>query len=240
MVKHIGLSIALFLGGVLSVTGQGWKTGSISGEGEVVKQEISLASFSGIDLGFNGDVILTQGSVQKVVVEGQQNIIDNIKRDVSDGKWRISFVESVKDAKPVKVYITVPRLDYIGLSGSGTITNTGKFAGLGDVDIAVSGSGDIAFNYDGVDSNVRVSGSGKIELSGSTKTLDVAISGSGDIMAKELVSAECEIHISGSGDAAVYVNGELETHISGSGDVRYRGDASVKARISGSGEVVKL
>lgn len=221
-----------------SLSAQNW--GGIDGEGEVIKQEITLPAFHGFDLGFGGDVILTPGATQKIVIEGQKNIIDNIKRDVSNGHWRISNIKNVRDAKPVTVYITIPTIDYVGLSGSGSIKSTGKFSGLNDIDVAVSGSGDITMDIAAKKTEIRISGSGEISLAGSTQSLEVAISGSGDVMTKDLVASSCKIQISGSGDAAVHVNGDLETHISGSGDVRYRGNASVTAKISGSGEVTKL
>lgn len=232
------IAILSFLTGQ-SINAQAWGSG-IDGVGDVIKQEISLPALKGFDLGFGGDVIVTPGATQKIVIEGQKNIIDNIKRDVSNGTWRISYIKNVDDAKAVTVYITVPTIEYVGLSGSGSIKSTGKFSGLGEVEMDLTGSGDITMEIDAKDTGVQITGSGEIELAGTTRSLDVEITGSGDVMTKELVASTCKIQISGSGDAAVYVNGDLETHISGSGDVRYRGNASVTAKISGSGEVTKL
>jgi Putative auto-transporter adhesin, head GIN domain len=238
MNKLMYIALAMVWITLQTVSAQSWSTGAVVGEGAVVKQEISLPSFHGFDLGFSGDVIVTPGASQRVVIEGQQNIIDNIKRDVSGGTWRISFMKNVKEAKNVTVYITIPTVDYIGLSGSGTIRSGGKFSGLGDMDMALSGSGDITMDVEARATKLRISGSGDITVSGASQSLAVSISGSGDAQAADLVASSCEVQISGSGDASVHVNGELEASISGSGDVHYRGDASVKARISGSGEVV--
>jgi hypothetical protein len=223
-----------------SLSAQSWAKGSISGEGEVVKQEITLSAFDGVSLGFSGDVIIAQGSTQKVVVEGQQNIIDNIRRDVEGGTWKINFIKNVNNAKNVTVYITVPKLDFVGLSGSGSIHSSGRFTGLNQMDVSLSGSGEIKMDYDANATDLHISGSGDIELRGSSNSLEISISGSGDVSAEDLVTSKCDVHISGSGDASVHVNGDLESQISGSGDVHYRGDASVTARISGSGTVSKL
>jgi hypothetical protein len=239
MNKSFFLFVVLLTCLSISISAQSWGNG-VSGEGAVVKQEISLDKFDGFDLGFDGNVIVTPGSVQKVVIEGQQNIIDLIKRDVKDGMWRIGFSKSVKDAKEVTVYITIPTVTRVALTGSGSISSTDRFSGLNKLDIAMSGSGDIVFDAAANDMNLHLSGSGDIEVKGTTKTLDVAISGSGDVVASELKSSNCKIHISGSGDAEVLVNGDLETNISGSGDVHYKGEANVTARISGSGEVSKM
>jgi len=219
---------------------QSWSKGSVKGEGEVVRKEISLAAFNGVSLGFNGDVILTPGSTQKVVIEGQQNIIDNIQREVEGGKWKINYIKNVQDAKDVKVYITVPRLDYVGLFGSGTIKSDGKFSGLNQLELALSGSGDIIMEADAIETELHISGSGDIAVSGSSKHVEASISGSGDVEAADFVSSGCEVHISGSGDATVHVNGDLEVQISGSGDVMYKGNVSVTASVSGSVSVSKL
>ncbi len=219
---------------------QSWMKGSIKGEGNIVKQDITLEPLKGIDLGFDGDVVLTPGSSQKITLEGQQNILDNIKREVKNGIWHITFDKNVVDAKNLTVYITLPGFEEIGLTGSGNISSSGKFDGLKELKINLSGSGDIKLDYGAQSTDLHLSGSGGIRLSGSCKDLDIAISGSGNVNASDLATDDCEIHISGSGDASVLANKNLETHISGSGDVSYTGSASVTSRISGSGAVRKI
>ncbi len=234
--------VLCFIGLLLSCKSQAqsWMKESIKGEGEIIKQDISLESLKGINLGFAGDVILTPGNTQKITIEGQKNIIDNIKREVKSGMWYINFDKNVKDAKKVTVYITLPGTEELGLSGSGSIRSSGKFSGVDKLKIRLSGSGDIVFDYDGASTDLALSGSGEIDLSGSSKSLVIAISGSGNVKANDLATDDCTIHISGSGDASVQVNKNLETRISGSGDVAYSGTASVVSKISGSGEVKKI
>lgn len=240
MNKVIFFSMVIFLLAGKAIHGQSGSHGYIKGEGGIVKQEISLGPVQGINLGISGDVVLTPGNTQKIVIEGQQNIIDNIRREIKDGTWKIYFVQNVKEAKPVTIYITLPTIEDVSLSGSGSIRSAGKFTGLDGLDIAVAGSGSIHLDFDAKETDLHLSGSGEIKLAGTTKTLDVAISGSGDVHAIDLKSSECDVHISGSGNAKVQVHGDLETHISGSGDVHYTGAASVTARISGSGTVNRM
>jgi len=230
----------LIIGLFVQTHAQSQHWGSIKGEGKVVTQEIKLDPIHGINLSFDGDVTLIQGSTQKIIIEGQQNIIDNIKRDVHNGHWNIEFDKNVKDAEDVKIAITVPTLDEVGLCGSGSITSSNKFTGLNDLDISISGSGDVHFGYEGKKTELNLSGSGEATLEGTTTSLEINISGSGDVTAKDLVASDCDISISGSGDAAVNVNGDLKTAISGSGDVTYKGSASVNASISGSGTITKM
>jgi hypothetical protein len=213
----------------------------ISGQGDVVKQEIQLETLKGVKLGFSGDIILTQGSPQKIVLEGQQNIIDNIKRDVNDGIWRVNYERGVIQSKPVKVHITLATLEEAVVSGSGHITGTNTFQNLGDFDAVISGSGGIDLSVNAGDVEANISGSGDISLKGSARTLEARISGSGEIRASDLQTSDCEVSISGSGDATIHCTSSIETAISGSGDVRYKGNAEkVKASISGSGDVREI
>src|SRR5688572_20629275 len=119
---------ALFVFIAFSCHAQGNR--SVQGQGNVVKQELSLAAMKGIDLKIAGNVILTQGNALKVTVEAQQNIIDLLKREVKDGVWHIGFTNSVNDYKPVNIYITMPSLEKVGLSGSGNISATNKFSNI--------------------------------------------------------------------------------------------------------------
>ena len=121
----------------------------IQGEGDIVKQEITLDPIRGIDLRFSGNVILTQGSAQNIVLEGQQNILDNIRREVKNGFWDISFEKDVRNAKNVTVHITLPSIEKLNLSGSGSIHSSNKFNGLQKLEINLAGSGGITFDYAG-------------------------------------------------------------------------------------------
>jgi hypothetical protein len=215
--------------------------GQISGEGEIVKEEITLEKIHSIGLGFSGDVILTHGSSQKVVLEGQKNVIDNIKREVRNGNWNLTYEKNVKQSKPVKVYITMATLKDVAVGGSGSISSTNVFTNLGDVDIAVSGSGDISLKMEAGNLDCAVSGSGGIHLEGSASSIDIAVSGSGDVDAQHMKTGNCEVSISGSGDVLVYCSESLEAAISGSGDIRYKGNApKVQAAVHGSGDIREI
>ena len=63
----------------------------LTGSGPIVTQDLSIADFTGVSLGFSGDVYLRQGNKQSVRVEGQQNLIDHLNTDVVDGVWKLKF-----------------------------------------------------------------------------------------------------------------------------------------------------
>lgn len=213
---------------------------AIKGEGDIVKETISLEALRGVNLGFSGEIFLTQGNTQSIEMEGQKNILDNIKRTVKNGVWHVYFDRDVRDHKPVTIRITLPTLEEASVSGSGSIRTTNKFSGAGIMKVNVAGSGDVEIVYDAGKTELNLSGSGEITLTGTSKDLAIAISGSGDVDAANLQTENCSVSISGSGDASVNASNQLNTNIAGSGDVRYAGNASVNAKVSGSGEVIKV
>jgi putative autotransporter adhesin-like protein len=208
----------------------------IKGEGQKVTKELTLSNFDGIGLAINAHVYLRQGP-QSVKIEAQRNILDNIKTEVKNDSWNIKYHKNVRHHDGVKIWISMPTLTKAAVSGSGDIEATGSFANLGNLSLAVSGSGNISLGASSKSVKAAISGSGDMDLSGNTGEFSVSIAGSGDVNAKDLKAVSCNVRISGSGDAAVYATKDLNVAIAGSGDVVYSGNSSVRSKISGSGDV---
>lgn len=215
---------------------QKWWNGGVDGKGPRVEQDLNLDNFNGIRLSINANVYLTQGRSQSVRISAQQNIIDLISTEVDGNVWKIKTEENLDDHSEIKIYITVPEMKYVRLSGSGDIYTEGTFTNQ-SVEVAISGSGDLQFRTTASNIEASISGSGDIELDGSTDRLTVSISGSGDIDAMDMTSQNCEVRISGSGTAKVNATQDLNVRVSGSGDVYYRGKPNIQSRISGSGDL---
>ncbi len=225
---------------IQSCTAQNWYGSKVSGEGPIVTRSLDIPSFEGIHLTLPGEIYLRQGNVQSVEVQGQDNIIALLEREVNGGVWKIKTERGVRNAKKLKFHIVVPNLREVKVSGSGDIKSENTFRNLGDLRLEISGSGDIQFEFEGKEVEARISGSGDMELEGSAQRIGMSISGSGDIDALDLVSEEASIRISGSGDVSIHCQEMLEVRTSGSGDVHYRGQPRVSSKISGSGNLVSV
>ncbi|GJM36238.1 MAG: DUF2807 domain-containing protein [Saprospiraceae bacterium] len=206
------------------------------GDGPMVNATLDVTGFRGVDLDIPIKVFITQGPDFDVVVEGKQNIIDELELDVSNGVWDIKTDHCVRDIGDMKIFITMPEVDFLGISGSGSIVSTGVLL-VDDIELKISGSGELDVEVEADDIDGRVSGSGTMRLFGFADQLDYRVSGSGDLKAFDLEVRKADIQISGSGDAEVFVTELLEVRISGSGDVIYLGNPTIDASISGSGEV---
>lgn len=212
----------------------------IEGEGDVVTQELLINEFTGVKSRGSSEVFITQGNDFKVEVEGQQNIIDNIETDIQNGIWEIEFEDCQRDFEKLKIYITMPEIKDLEISGSGDMFGQDVFV-VDVINLKVDGSGSIDVAVDGAtDVDARISGSGKIKLAGTTNYLGSKISGSGDLEAYELEANIGNIRISGSGDAEVTVYDELDVKIEGSGDVYYKGNPIINVDITGSGDLKNM
>lgn len=209
----------------------------VNGKGDQVTQVLNIPDFSGITLSIAADVYIEQGAEQKVEVTAQENIIDNIERDVQGNIWNIDFEKCAFDFTDVRITITVPDLESVRISSSGNVFGTGQW-NLNLLDLLISGSGDIDMDLDAVSIDATISGSGDMSLTGQTQTLDVLTSGSGDFEGFGLVAQTADLTISGSGDIECQVTDAMDVTISGSGDVFYKGNPTIDVTISGSGELI--
>jgi len=211
--------------------------GCVRGNGNVRSEEFFLPTITGVKLGGIGEVIIRHGDEQKIVVETDNNLLDYIETKVNGGVWDINFSRCVRSVSRLTVFITIPEVKKLTISGSGSIVGEDAFTGDA-LETTVSGSGNIDFEFTGNTLDANVSGSGNIDLAGSVDFLDIHISGSGDVRAFDLLAQECDVNISGSGDVRVYVDNFLKVRISGSGDVLYKGNPTLDIDISGSGSVI--
>ena len=209
----------------------------VRGNGNNVSRELNLPNFTGIDLDISAEVIITQGDNFKVTVEGESNIIAELETDVRNGIWEIDYDHCVRDHDDVTIFITMPRVRSLSISGSGVITSTNIMT-VDDINLSISGSGKIDVGLKADDIFSRISGSGKVVLEGEANSLEHNVSGSGDLFAFLLQTRNADIRVSGSGNSEVKVTDNLNVRISGSGDVYYRGRPQVEVSVSGSGKLV--
>ncbi|MFK7936672.1 MAG: head GIN domain-containing protein [Saprospiraceae bacterium] len=207
------------------------------GEGPIVERELFLSDFSSIDLDIPADVCISQGPEQIVVVEGERNIINELDLDVDNGRWEIEFDDCVRDYEGLKIFITLPFYEQLRISGSGLIFSTDVIV-ADDLDLRITGSGDIDVALDVEDLTTRITGSGEIRLEGIAEDAEHEINGSGDLEAFDLATEDTDIVIRGSGDAEVLVADRLDVRITGSGDVFFRGNPRLDIDITGSGDVI--
>jgi hypothetical protein len=207
------------------------------------KETRNVKDFTKVSFGVSGNLYINIGPEFKVVLEGEKRILDNVITEVSGGKlviknenWRMN---NWRINEKITVYITMPELNGLGVSGSGKaeIKDAVK---AGDLNLSVSGSGKLYASEVTVSNlDCSISGSGDISLGGggSSSKAGISISGSGNYFGESFKIGTADIHISGSGNCECNVTESLRASISGSGNVTYGGNPKLDAHVSGSGKV---
>ena len=209
----------------------------VSGKGSVVKRGLNVEPFHGIIVQGSVDVRVSTATVQRVEVEGQENLVGLVEAVVKDGIWTIRTSDCYRTEKPYIVHIQVPTLDKVSVQGSGDVLGIGTLE-TGFMDLSVQGSGDVELMLKATTVQTSIQGSGTIKLSGTCGVLRAEVQGSGDVKSGNMTTANAFANVIGSGDITVRVTGTLDAQISGSGDIRYKGTpAEIKKSIAGSGDV---
>lgn len=190
----------------------------LTGEGAVISDSRTLdGDFNAILHQIPGNVHITQGSTQSLVIEGQANLLPHLNSSINNEVLLLTFSECIESGMIFEVYITVTDLQAISLSGLG----------------------DISFENEIVSSRLElvINGQGNMDLRGAADTVDIVLAGQGSIKGFDLISDYCEILIAGLGDVEITANEELFVIINGQGNVYYKGMPAVVSEINGLGTV---
>lgn len=204
----------------------------------------NVENFTKITFGFPGKLYLKQGSPQKVELEGDSDVLQEVETEVDGGRLRIGkegkwFDWNTNDDR-ITVYITVPDIEGVSVSGSGNIIGQTKIR-TNDIDLSVSGSGSMSLDVEARgDVDANVSGSGDMDLKGHFESFESDVSGSGKVTLDATIDNTADFGISGSGKIEASGTADIvKTRISGSGKVLAANleTNSCDVRISGSGDV---
>lgn len=229
------------------------------------REKRSVASFTKLSFRTAGKLYLKQGNTNSVELVGDPEVLEKIETKVENGKLSIGKENSDSwfnwrdwnDDDKITAYVTMKDIEGIYVSGSGDLLAETKLAGH-DMELKVSGSGNLTAEIDAEDVDADVSGSGDLNLKGRMKSLSSGISGSGKVMFAGAVAEAVQTSISGSGRfeatgsaseikstisgsgrvlASELVVDRCNVRISGSGSVQVNVKTSIDANISGSGSV---
>ena len=206
------------------------------------RQKIAVSSFDAIALSTSASVFVTEGDTPSVEVEASTDDFENMTIKVDNNTLEIKNKSNWgwSNHSEVKVYVTMSSLSKLSISGSGNIISKSNFK-TNDLEISVSGSGDVEFDIEAAEVVVKISGSGGVELTGNSANVILKISGSGKLDAENMEANTYDIAISGSGKCRINVKEAMDSRISGSGSIYYKGNPNkLNNHSAGSGKVIKI
>lgn len=217
----IPLLVTLFLIGCTQVT--------ITGSGNVVTQEETLADFDKVDISQSFDVDVTQGENFRVLIRVDDNLVeylDILKQD-STLKIRLKPNRSynIRNAT-LEAELTLPELLGLDLSGSSE-ANISGFESTKPLLVDLSGNSELFGDIQSGDARFTISGNSSVALAGSAGDIVVDASGSSEADLSEFPAADASVDASGASTVIVNLSGRLDADASGSSDVYYLGSPTL-------------
>jgi hypothetical protein len=214
----------------------------VKGDGNIKSETRQVDTFDDIHLSGNIDVYYTQGPVQPVRVETDDNLQEFVEVYTRGNRLhvRIKDNHNLDPTGDIKVYVTAPAVSKFEASGACNFISDNKITLTESVKINMSGACGAQLDLHAPSVDVDMSGASSLRLRGETR--DFRIDGSGSTEAKcyDLMAENVEIDISGAGEAETFASVRLNVEISGAGTVNYKGNPTVTKSVSGAGSINKV
>ncbi len=213
--------MVLFSFACQAVTGIG---GVVSGSGEVVSETRPVSGFDQISVCCGMQLIVTQGDVESLEIEADDNLLPEIVSTVSGGRLTIRFKDDQGrtqywPSQPIRCTVTAIAVRRLEVSGGGSLD-----AGLIETD----------------DLQIDTSGGSQADVgSVVADTMRVEVSGGGEFYAQDLQVNRLELDLSGGSTGSIdSLEGEtLKLDNSGGGEVMVAGRVTEQdVSISGGGK----
>jgi hypothetical protein len=201
-----------------------------------------LADFTEIRTEGPQDVVVTHGDEFTVRSEGSSSALGLLQAQVSDGRLTIGPPDGFnmgnwRRLQDATFYVTMPTLDAVTISGYGDMRIDGVSSDSFSAAITGSESTLDIVNMDVGEVQIAIAGSGEISLAGAAREVNFFIGGTGEINAERLQSETADIAIGGSGDVRLSVAERADIAIGGRGDVNIYGNATCSVSQFGGGDV---
>lgn len=229
-------------------------------EGRVVVTEDRTVTAQVTNIDVSGPVNLTlrRGDVPSLSVKGEQRLLANLDTVQDGANLTIGLSGMVlHHRRRIEIDMVLPRLENIGITGSGEHSVNG-FSG-DKLAIHKLGSGQLSFNGRYADLTISTRGSGSTDINngnasrvavemtgsgtttvvGSCRELHAELEGSGELNLRDLAAESAALEQRGSGGATLTATREAVVSLAGSGSMDIYGNPPKRnvAR-TGSGSVV--
>jgi hypothetical protein len=189
----------------------------VEGNGKKAEESRKVDDFRKIDIEGAFNVMITSREKQGVTVAGDENLLPHIVTEVKGDTLFVYASKSICSKMRLEVHISSDDIAEVSASGSDTVSVS---------------------RIDNKEFSVKTSGSVDLKASGRTEHFSAEISDSSSLAAKELISDEVRVSVSGSASAHVHAESKLYAKSRETGDIIYSGNPkTVKKDITGVGDI---
>jgi Putative auto-transporter adhesin, head GIN domain len=201
----------------------------IEGSGNVITKEVSVSSFSELNVQGVFSVLLTQGNKEEVKIEAEDNLQSLFEVKNEGSKLIISMKKDVNfnSKKKMKVYVTFKKLKSMELKTVGDVSSDNSLS-FDDLKISNKSVGSIDLKMTAQRLDVDNKSVGNVKLNGKAESAVIRNKGVGSVQAASFVVQKMDIENSGIGSAEVNAAKELVVKDSFLGKVTNKGAATAK------------
>ena len=190
----------------------------VKGSGKRVMQKRQISPFTSISTEGVFEIEVTCQKDPSLEIEGDDNVLELVTSEVGGNVLRLKNTKNYSTNEPVRVKITVPKLEGLSVSGAGRVEVK-----------------DVKSEKFEIDSN----GAPNITVAGDTNVIDIDSNGAGRIDTHNLRASKAVVDSKGVSRIDLDVKDQLDVTVSGPSSVFYRGDPVVNKTIHGPGKVEK-
>lgn len=195
----------------------------IKGSGRVVKSERTVDPFESIAVSAGIDVILSQDSVVKIIVEADDNLQEIIKTEVSNGKLKIYPEEGIRSCTAKRVYVTMKNIRSLTASSGSAIKSEGELR-LNSFGLTVSSGATVNMNLACNSLTVEGSSGGEIKLQGRSESLDVDASSGVSVKMSDFQSKTCNAGASSGATLRIFASESIRAKASSGANIQVTGN----------------
>jgi hypothetical protein len=190
------------------------------GNGNIISQDRKVDDFKSIELSGDQKIILTQGAVQGIKVETDENLQEKVQFIVKNGTLQIDN-RGAGDATKLVIYITCKDISEITATGVAEIKADNEIKS-DKLNISASGASNIDMHINVKELETNISGAANMKLSGKANTNNASVSGAGNLKATELETEKTIVKVSGVGKAKIHATAEIKGGVTGAGEIAYK------------------
>ncbi|GAB3789475.1 hypothetical protein GCM10028818_58130 [Spirosoma horti] len=204
---------------------------SITGNGQIVKQQRTLGSFNKLTVRVGMRVHIMAGNASVAELEGESNILEHVVTEVKNGELTVmlSKNKSFNQTKGVTVTIHVARLNEILVSTGCSVESDLPIESNQLTTIVETGSR-LTAPISTKNLKLTVKEGSQATLQGTAAEADIRLSGAGKLSADKLTIARASVRADGASRADIHVTQTLSASADGVSTVNYTGNPSVTSQ----------
>ena len=207
-----------------------------------IKETRTISSFTEIEINTASNVFLKQSENESITLEGNTNLVSNIKTYVEDGRLIIENKEKNKSEKnaSLNIYINFKDLTKLVNNSVGNVKSENRL-NLSSFNLENNSVGNLDIDINCNNLNAEINSVGNVTFTGNVKKANIQNNSVGNLDAFDLTADVLKIENNSVGDSKVNATGEIYIEANGVGNVSYKGSAVLKkSESNGVGKIKKM